>query len=233
MAHSCDFIVLGAGRSGTSLLMAQINQHSQLACALESGAVPILSNPVKGLLRRDSPNNRMRRFAQHCDAAANKSTKAFYGNKITTEQLLLPLPEQPEAAIKNFLKYFSNKPIIFLVRDGRTCIPSKVKRGEKSLPEAIFFWKAAAVMLEYLKAHHNKLLVLKYEDLLNAPEKLLLQVCGFLGVPWEVEMLQATNSTVLPEMYRNPKILKEKALPPTPEAWHIQIRDKLQYLGYL
>ncbi len=233
MAAQCNFILLGAGRSGTSLLAAQINHHSQVTCAMEVGAVHCLGSKPANRWRRDTPLNRMKTFAEHCQAHAHHTIKPIFGNKITTEQLLLPIPEQPVQAIENFRKYFSNTPVIFLVRDGRTCIPSKVKRGQKTLEAAIQFWKDAGVMLDFLRAHHPKLLVLRYEDLLQAPEATLKQVCTFLGVLWEPNMLHATDSDALPEMYRQAELRPEKAQVPPPEDWHAQIAAELAHLGYL
>lgn len=233
MANTCNFMLLGAGRSGTSLLAAQINHHSQVTCGLEAGAVPLLGQAPPSWWRRNTPLNRIKAFHKQCVAQALKVPTPLYGNKFTTEQLLLPYPDAPELAALAFAKVFSHVPLVFLLRDGRTCIPSKMARGGKSLNEAITFWEYAAVLHHHLVAVHPNILVLKYEALLQHPEKELLRVCEFLGVPFELQMLDATNSTLLPEMYRQPGVVLEKALVPKQEAWHIRIESTLRKLGYV
>jgi hypothetical protein len=232
MAHTCNFILLGAGRSGTSLLAAQINQHSKITCGFEDGAVNILSNPPASIFLRNTPKGKMKALLTHCYAMAKQSQKPLYGNKITTEQLLLPSPGQPEIAAKTFVKTFYRVPVIFLLRDGRTCIPSKVNRGGKTLEEAITYWEQSVLIHNSLLQNHASVLVLKYEELLQQPDQQLIKVCKFLGVTFEPAMMAATSSAILPEMYKNEGLRIEKALVHKEEDWHKRIKPTLVALGY-
>jgi hypothetical protein len=228
------FFVLGPGRSGTSLLAAQLNGHPHLACGLESGSIATLGTPSKGWFKKDTPKTRFEAFRKHCHEQTLKHPQSRWGNKITTEQLLLHPELNPETAVYLFLETFPDVPIIFMIRDGRACVASKMKRGGHALEKALSHWKNGLLMGRYLQSiMPEQLLMLRYEQLIQNPEKRLQTVCDFLEVPFDSSMLQGTTlSDLLPEMYQHGVIRVEKSQPPTPEAWHPLLEPEQTAWGY-
>jgi hypothetical protein len=89
-------------------------------------------------------------------------------------------------------KIFPNGKFLHLLRDGRDVISSMVKRhGDGYLDEAIYRWKTSIrrTNLFKKKIHPEQYLEVRYEDLVQYPEKTLTLVSGFLGVVYKPEML--------------------------------------------
>ena len=117
------FFILGAGRSGTTLLKRIMCCHS-LTAALEEGHVYHgMNKPI--LLKFD------RIF---------ESKKQWLGLKapVLTDCLLdknfvaFPTPGFSDQLSENFRKFYSNEPIIFLVRDVRDRVSSVIQQAKKS-----------------------------------------------------------------------------------------------------
>jgi hypothetical protein len=81
--------------------------------------------------------------------------------------------------------------IILLVRDGRGVFYSFLKRGFKRR-DSLNAWKnhysrAEPLLQKYVDRKH--ILKIKYEDLVDNPQKQLEKICKFLGLQFEDEML--------------------------------------------
>jgi hypothetical protein len=78
---------------------------------------------------------------------------------------------------------------IVMVRDGRDVVASLAARNGGNLEEAKRRWledtgRSAA------EIGKPDVLILRYEDLIEAPATVLQTACGFLGVPYEAAMLE-------------------------------------------
>ncbi|MCH8553952.1 MAG: sulfotransferase [Schleiferiaceae bacterium] len=227
-----DFLVIGAGRSGTSLLAAFLDAHPQLRCGMEFQSVATLSHSAGNWLKKDTAARRLQRFVAACNREANKQPEKSWGNKITTEQLAFLKPVVQSHYYKEVEGAFAGLKIIFVHRDGRTCIPSKIQRGGKTLPEAISYWKDAVALGQWLlKNRPKQLMVVQYENLVQHPEETLQDICAFLAIPYHPSMLEGVKSAVLPEMYQF-GTLKRDLRTITKEDWHHTIAEELALLGY-
>ncbi|HEY9508230.1 MAG TPA: sulfotransferase, partial [Verrucomicrobiae bacterium] len=170
-------------------------------------------------------------------AAGNK----FYGNKITTEQLLalndhnLVNPGQSIDVLDLFFNhYLAGIKVIFIVRDGRTCVRSKMTRTGKSVEQACKLWGDSVGVCRFLESHHHKNIRLRYEDLVTAPKENLEKICAFLGIEFQPEMLGGTANRKLRTEYQRDTLDTSKLeLKDIPAGCMERIRDELRYCGYL
>ena len=228
------FFIVGAGRSGTSLLAAMVDQHPALRCGMEVESVHCLGGKSTNVFKRDSAQLRLACFEKACEQHASQ-WPFQWGNKLTTEQIgfLDDLTNKQSAEV--FFNHFSTQKIIYVLRDGRSCIPSKMQRKGKTLEAATASWRQSLVMLEVLQASFSKrLYLLKFEDLLSDPAFHLSAVAKFLGEEYHPQMLEGADSPILPEIYQGQGGLQtEKAHPPVREDWHVEIETELRRWGYL
>ena len=216
-----DFLVIGAGRGGTSLLMSLLDAHPQLELGYESHAIDCLmglglhvaADSIKPMLAEA----RAREFLRRCREDAARFPGKRWGNKITTEQLQgLDDHNQVNAPIDTLDIFFRKvltfeTPVVFILRDGRACVKSKVKRTGQPPELAAVRWKYSIAVKDYLVEHHPNALVVKFEDLVARPEAVLSDLCDFLGVDFDPVMLSGTdNKKVRPE-YRTDRIRKDRA----------------------
>ena len=85
------FLIVGAGRGGTSLLMGLLDAHSRLEVGLERHTVECLMGHGLGVpaadIRKDLAQVRSAQFRAACDNDAAQHPTVVWGNKITTEQI--------------------------------------------------------------------------------------------------------------------------------------------------
>ena len=205
------FMLLGAGRSGTSLLAALMDEHPEIEVGFE-----LYGNAC--LRGQDIPDNRdtmfydrSGSFIERCMQQADGAEKSIWGNKITTEKLgglnKHNLYNQPPVPVLDtfFNQYLANVKVIYILRDGRACIQSKLRRTKQSLESAVTWWKYAVEIYEFLQPRPQTLFV-RYESLVAQPANTLTEIFRFLGVEYDPQVLQGTMSPKLLETYRNPGI---------------------------
>lgn len=238
--HNFRFLVLGAGRGGTSLLSSCLNAHSRLEVAYEYAREELLGYGVTHHDLSKIFEDRTQRFRERCLAAADKSRPKLWGNKITTEQIFgledqnaLNLP-YTDVADKFFADTLCDMPVVFILRDGRACIASKVNRTQQTAILATFRWRYSVQIYRYLRERHSNNITLRFEDLLRAPQKELRRVCDFIGVDFEPLMLKSTQDERMPKEYLHHGFDLAKAKPPdTPPDLLAYLREDLVYCGYL
>ncbi|MCF8075846.1 MAG: sulfotransferase, partial [Desulfotignum sp.] len=110
--------------------------------------------------------------------------------------------------VPDILRYFPQAKIICLVRDGRDVVLSllMVAWAEPGNPRRFGLfcseWNASARMAQtYLKTlPASRFYLVKYEDILRRPEKTLHEICEFIGEPYLPEMLRpGNNAGAIPE----------------------------------
>lgn len=229
------FLVLGAGRGGTSLLAAMLDYHSKLSVGMERFAFDYLLG--EKLTETDKANlqTRLRHFKVSCEKES-RHAKTYWGNKITTEQVAA-LGECQNSKWPAYLNHFideviGDKKVIFIVRDGRACVQSKMKRTEQDYTIALGRWQLSIAMLDYLKEKGVYHYQLRYEDLVAQPEVELLKVCDFLGLKFEKRMLKGPGNPIMPDIYKGKTLLKKKK-ENWPAEWTADMKPELKKLGYL
>jgi LPS sulfotransferase NodH len=236
---SFRFLIVGAGRSGTSLLAGLLDQHSAIGVGFEYGAVAYLRGKE---LVDDRPNlleQRAGGFRDACLLEAEKSEKRVWGNKITTEQLVgINKHNYYNAPALDVYKlffehYMAGIKVIYILRDGRACIQSKIARTGQPLEQAVDHWKLAVQIYDLLQERQQTLFV-RFESLVADPRASLRKILEFLGQPYEEQVMEGTmNPKMLPQ-YRRPGI--EVARGTSFDVEHASvpfIREELIQTGYL
>lgn len=239
--NSFEFLIVGAGRGGTSLLAGLLDQHDRLEVGFELYSVAYLMGAE---LHNTGPNlfdERVTAFKSACEQEAHKFPDAIWGNKITTEQIHaledhnLAEPQSPANNLDLFFnKYLETKKIVFILRDGRTCVNSKVQRTGQSLETACKNWQYSVSIYKFMNAHHSNNHCIRFEDLLCCPDVELRNICEFFEIPYEEEMLMGTNNPKMLPAYRQKILdLSKTTLITLPDDYLNMIRDDLHYCGYL
>ena len=242
-------IVLGVGRSGTTLLRVMLDRHSELAIPYESFFVPQLAHrhgrrpqldeflDDLGRLRTlydwgigpDDVRPRLREgmttreaIAAIFETYAERQGKPRWGDKTPLYMQQLPLLERllPDARW------------VHLVRDGRDAALSFLELPEgfagrtwaqpRTVAQFAARWRTEILAARRLGRHSGaRYLELRYEDLVAEPERELRRVCEHTSLPWEATMLDHTRVSDTAHMPEH----RNLAQPPTPglRDWRSQM----------
>jgi len=235
------FLILGAGRGGTSLLAGLLDQHSQLEVGFEKFSIECLMGQKIRSQGHQIFHERVKKFLILCREEASHFPDKIWGNKITTEQLYgledhnNANPEQKIDILDCFFnKYLSDIKVVFILRDGRACVMSKVSRTGISLQSACERWNFSVQVYKFLKEHHNHSICIKFEDLLRHPIDILKSLCSFLDISYEEQMLRGTNNQKIIPEYRHAGFdLSKLKIPDIPQCYNEIICEGLKYCKYL
>ena len=196
--------ICGALRSGTTLLRLMIDHHEAL------------SNPAEMdfLFDYDGARNDPARLPEIRRTLRKHRVVEGLGLTIDEtlgyEALIRSLVDQVRTDGKlltiNLHRGFAEARAMFprarfihLLRDPRDVALSSITMGwNGNAYFGVNHWIASEKAFEATKAHLDagQLLELRHEDLLAAPEKILTEICTFLGVPYSARMLAySENST--------------------------------------
>lgn len=234
------FLVIGAGRGGTSLLAASLAGHSRLVVAMELfGAAHLLGRGLSQGDDRDIFTARTRAFRDGCLREIRSNPGRVWGNKITTEQLFgledhnAANPPYVDVLDRFFREAVPEFRIVFIVRDGRACAASKVRRTGQTWEQAAFRWHYSVRVLKAVHGLDRPVCTLRFEDLVADPEPALREACRCLGVAFEPGMLLQTGSAaILPEYRRGGFDAGRADVPDVPPHVAAFLRPDLDYCGY-
>ena len=229
-----EIIVLGSGRGGTSLIGSLLDAHSDLEIALEEHVNEHIV-PSDYNQKLTKPEQALKSFMKACEADA-KASKFRFGNKLTTEQLGFVEDFGRNTAMRRHLvdKLLRGRKIVFITRDGRNCIQSKMDRTGADYATALFYWKHSVHFLQFLEGQDLELYRFKYEDLLEQPEATMRRVCEFLAIDYQKQMWEGSNSNRISEQYRQAGLDTSKAVLIEDDRIRLEdIREELDYLDYL
>lgn len=236
-----NFIIIGAGRGGTSLLAGVIDSHPELEVGFEQFANILIEKSRFYQNSKSIISQQMNLFRKACINEA-KNYGRLWGNKITTEQILgnqnpgLVKPEEQLFIVRTFFETLQDVKIIFILRDGKTCIRSKVNRTNQPIELACLRWKFSVEVYKYCLATQNtrNMMAIKFEDLLIEPEPTLKNVCNFLDVHYEEKMLQGTNNSKMIPDYRNSSFDRSKLISERiGDEYYSLIEQELRFCNYL
>ncbi|MES1200570.1 MAG: sulfotransferase [Pseudomonadota bacterium] len=239
------FHIIGAGRGGTSLLAGLVDAHPRCEVQFERHSIGLLLGqslrPCEELPDFEARvRARVARFIAACGDEAALRPDLLWGHKTTSEQINglhrfgdIRVSGRAFDAIGHFVDQMAQTPTIFIIRDGRTCVSSKMRRARLSIEDAIRCWKFSIALLRRTQASAARLVVLKLEDLVTNPEQELRRVCVFLGVDYDPVMLQGTANTKMAPEYRRIGFSRHVTAPVDPDPpWLNQIAEELYYCGY-
>jgi hypothetical protein len=236
-----SFLICGAGRGGTSLLTGMLDYHNDLEVGMEHSSMACLMGRKITTRGQNMFHRRVREFLRACDKQASLFPKKFYGNKITTEQLMalnkhnVENPASPIDVLDMFFnRYLAGVKVIFILRDGRACVRSKIVRTGKSVEQACARWNDSVEVYKFLRSRHQNNICIRYEDLLTSPKEILEQICGFLEIKFQQTMLDGTANNKLRKEYRHDRLdiskLKQNEAHPSYLSY---ISEGLRLCGYI
>jgi Sulfotransferase family len=245
-------IVLGVGRSGTTLLRVILDRNTTLAIPYETFFVPQLAHRhgrrpdvdafVDDLgrlrtlydwgVRPEDVRSRLREgmktreaIAAIFETYAERQGKPRWGDKTPLYMQQLPLLERllPDAIW------------VHLVRDGRDAALSFLELPEgfsgktwaqpRTVAQFAARWRTEILAARRLGRHAgSRYLELRYEDLVTEPEEELRKICEHASLPWEPAMLDHTRVSDAANMPEH----RNLAQPPTPglRDWHSQMKPE-------
>lgn len=236
------FLLLGAGRGGTSVLAAALSGHSRVVVAMEAFGVSHLlglgPGPVCGA-DLDIFGARTRAFREACLGEIGRHRGRIWGNKVTTEQLFgledhnAVHPPYVDVLDRFFREAVPEFRIVVIIRDGRACAASKVRRTGQTWEQAAFRWHYSVRALRAVRGLGRPACEVRFEDLVADPEPVLERVCHYLDVPFERGMLQQTDSPKLLPEYRRSAFEPGRAeVPAVPAHIAAFLEPDLAYCGY-
>ena len=245
-------IVLGVGRSGTTLLRVMLDRHSELAIPYESFFVLPLARRHPARIVLSSFANDLRRFPQLRDwGISPEDVHLHLRDGMTTGQAIAAVFEtyaaqrgKPRWGDKTPL-YMQRLPLlgrlfpdavwIHLVRDGRDAALSFLELPEgfsgktwaqpRTVRQFAARWRVEIEAARRLgRRAGDRYLELRYEDLVAEPERELRRVCEHAELPWEPGLLEYAGTSEVAEMPEHRNI----AQPPTPglRDWRTQMRPE-------
>jgi poly-gamma-glutamate synthesis protein (capsule biosynthesis protein) len=214
------FLIVGAGSSGSTLLSVLLDKHPLIACGPEisvfnkreiygdySHFQKLLPKWIEYGLATDGQAE-YREFFFNLDAyflskelLINLALKtnslrsffdAFFGIYLDkrNKEIWGEKTGSNAYCIREFKKLYPKARIIHIVRDGRDVVCSLLRRPNNSPYHCVSHWLfnassaiAARKMEEYLE--------IKYEDLVNNPERCLRKICEHIGVEYNHSMMSA------------------------------------------
>ncbi len=228
-------LVLGSSRSGTSLVTAMLDAHPGLTMASELFRDEILLGRSPEWERRPR-GDRLPGFVAALTAEARRHDGVIWGNKITTEVLFVGAAEArlPRAdAIASLLDRLPRTPLVYVVRDGRAVVASKMRRGGDNLDKACRHWVLGIDIWQALTAARWPMITVRFEEFVREPATTAARLCEQLGVEMHESMLAATSSPLLLDEYRRPTFDAAAAEPGDIGRAGIRaIHDGLRRAGY-
>jgi hypothetical protein len=243
-------IVLGVGRSGTTLLRVMLDRNSELAIPDESFFVLQLAHRHPRRPHVDAFFDDLRRLprlrewgltpedvrsrlrdgmttgeavAAIFETYAEQAGKPRWGDKTPLYMQHLPLLE----------RLFGDALWLHLVRDGRDAalsflaLPPGFSGRTWAQPRSVAQFAARwRVEIEGARALGRRVgaryLELRYEELVTEPERELRRICEFASLPWEPEMLAYPGTIDVSKLPEHQRL----AQPPTPGVrnWRDEMR---------
>jgi hypothetical protein len=243
-------IVLGVGRSGTTLLRVMLDRHSELAIPYESFFVTPLAHRHGDRPNLDDFLDDLGRFYQLFEwGIAPEDVRPRLREGMTTGEAISAVFEvyaehegKPRWGDKTPL-YMQHLPLlerlfpdaiwIHLVRDGRDAALSFLELPEgfsgktwaqpRTAGQFAARWRTEILSARRLGSHvGGRYFELRYEDLVTEPERQLRRICEQASLQWEPTMLDHTGVGKVAEMPEHRNI----SLPPTAglRDWRSQMK---------
>lgn len=211
--------ILGRGRSGTSLLQTVLNSHPQISIAPEAQFIMFLlrryhnavwtADTIKAFSRELWLEERLQNWHLNKDSLQQallhhknntnyadicKEVYFQYGKSKEKEDLQVVGDKNPHYAlyIKHLAELYPNAQFIHMTRDPRDTILSfkQVNFDANNTATLAYRWNIYNKAInKYKQILKNRFHLIRFEDLLEKPEETLKDLCVFIGVNYDPEML--------------------------------------------
>ena len=218
-----SFFIIGAQRSGTTLLRLLLNQHSMLSIPEEAGFLmpylqrkklddpkPLSPKERQTLVRYLSQNRQYQKWNLEVDVldpilttelSLRQAIGYLYWVFAHRHNKKICGDKTPSfiRRLEMLIDIYPDAKLIHIVREGRYVYLSLKKIEEPSaasIAVASFDWRIKLSLIRrVIMKHPLRTMELKYEDLLDNPAQILKKVCDFIGVYYETEMLDFHQSS--------------------------------------
>jgi Sulfotransferase family len=251
VVNNSPFFIVGAGRSGTTLLRLMLVGHSRIDIPPETWWIEPLVHrlPLTEPLTRsqaasavaimtgdyrwpdmDIAPQQLQEWVDALDRPKlvdvinlvyayhlRRSGKPRFGDK--TPKYCQIVPE--------LLKLYPDASFIHLIRDGRDVAISWIELGWDRYYQPDFEWKCATRRMQsYAGGLRDRILDVRYEQLVARPEAELRRICQFLGEEFEPDMLHPDQRTnLVPERERGiHQRLKQPIRQDSTAVWRRKLR---------
>ncbi len=180
-------LIIGAPRSGTTLLASLISAHDDVAMLIEDRNFSIRKLTGKKILANKLciPNQ------------IELSTSSNSVIKYLKKYNLFQKRSTSKYCIDDYLRLPGIK-IISIIRNPNNVVSSIIERGKKDLNIAIYRWYRAIEIIDYLKSKYiEKVLIVSFEKLVNEPENVIKIVSHFLQIEYQPKMLDGAKYNFL------------------------------------
>jgi hypothetical protein len=214
-ASLTPFFVVGAQRSGTTMLRLMLNNHPRLAVPFESGFITVFHARLAeygDLTERANAHRLLKDICQHPKVQKGglvADPGAVLGHKIQSYADLVDAIFTEYARLKGKPRWGDKTPayitdidvlwqvvpgckIVHLVRDGRDVALSLggLKWGTRHVPRAAEDWRWKTVLAHKVGTVLGEhFLEVRFEDVVADPERELRRICGFLGEAFDPAVL--------------------------------------------
>ncbi len=200
-----NLLILGAARSGTTLLATMLATHSKVGVLFEDlwgGAGRILARQYKGV--------------KLC--VPNQIELNYYWSIIDLVLARIPKLRNVTPLFKKAMSRYSisdyvlnsELKVIAIIRDVESVTQSMQKRTSRTEQEAIAEWsRAIEVMHTVYEDNSSRMMIVNFNSLVTKPEETAKKLCTFLDIDFEEAMLQAYKHTPI---YKSDGIEASKAV---------------------
>ena len=194
-------LILGAPRSGTTLLASMVGAHPDVALSVEdygAGYERIVSKKVVGnklCIPNQIELDRKFNAAQRLGLLPWMARLGLAGWLLRHGWLTRFYDASPHS-IRSLLERGPTR-LILLIREGDDVVGSIVRRGNQSLRTAVFRWsRAIDIMTTLHQEHPAQSLIVRFEDLVQDAEGRMRAICSFLDLPFDARTLDGNDCRV-------------------------------------
>jgi sulfotransferase family protein len=174
-------LLIGAPRSGTTLLATMIGSHSDIGMVNEDVNIRALGR-VLG-----------KRFTGVKLCVPNQiqlEKKSYFGSGILKKWGFIAESPKSYFSITEYLAIPALK-VVAIIRDGNDSVSSMMVRGRSKLKKAARRWGEAIETIHTIKTvHPDRIFIVSFENLVLDPTATMRAVCDFLGLAFEARMLE-------------------------------------------
>jgi hypothetical protein len=213
--------IVGAPRSGTTLVAAMLAAHSQLSCGPETRFFHFLAKTNSDRLCASWPDNAVNFLSsiklvnsvpEHYELAREQIYSYLQDRQPSVGVILSSLTEQfmyregkqrwieksPEHLlyVHNIRSHFPDSPIVRILRDPRDVALSMMNThfAPNGFLEALLYWRKYDELSAEFFCNDLNCYTLYYENLIRYPAVELRKLCDFIGENFEAQMLDTSRS---------------------------------------
>jgi len=248
--YNIDFFITGYPRSGTTMVASLMGRNKAIFVPAESHFFRSFLITRKSISKDDFITDFLndkrlndiytdREVIIKCVYDNNNYTQAFACvlHKLAADNNKNIIGEKTPSHILNYpsiLLAYPDCRFIYVLRDGRDCVYSNLKETwtHNNPYKHAAEWNLHIRQMESLKKkYQDRILIVKYEDILNNPDALCAQMTSFIGVKFSAENSDESNTLTIPEWEKAwKKKASQKPDPSNMYKWKNNDNDRLNLI---